>query len=86
MMLLGCVSTRSIEVRTPPPQLSQPDKKLLEDCLGPIRLAPDGALTQKTVEKLWIHDRKSLITCGKRFKALRDFYQTRDRGLVNERR
>jgi hypothetical protein len=84
MTLQGCASTRSIEVRTPPPQLSKPDKKLLEDCLGPVRLAPDGILTQKKVEKLWIKDRESLINCGKKFKILKDFYKTRDRGLANE--
>ncbi|RWO20744.1 MAG: anaerobic dehydrogenase [Mesorhizobium sp.] len=49
-------------------------------CLGPARL-PQGAITQRDVERLWISDRKALIQCGKRLKALRDFYQDRDAAL-----
>lgn len=60
-----------------PPVLSEPDAKLVAACLGPVRL-PKGELSQRTVERLWITDRKSLIECGRRQKALRDFYAERD--------
>jgi hypothetical protein len=67
-------------VPLPPPQLLEPDLSVLKDCLGPIRL-PKGTLTQRDVERLWITDRKALIDCGKRHKALRDFYQERDKAI-----
>ena len=70
----GCGSTRYISV---PPQLTEPDRALVRDCLGPVRL-PQGTLTQGDVERLWIGDRKALIECGRRHKALRDFYAERD--------
>jgi nitrous oxide reductase accessory protein NosL len=81
LMAAGCVSTRSINVATPPPVLSEPDARLLKACIGPVRL-PSGQLTQGDVERLWISDRKSLITCGRRLKALRDFYHDRDAALM----
>ncbi|WP_287345886.1 dehydrogenase [Mesorhizobium sp.] len=80
LMAAGCVSTRSINVFPPPPALSEPDRALVVMCLGPARL-PQGAITQRDVERLWISDRKALIQCGKRLKALRDFYQDRDAAL-----
>ncbi|TGR33663.1 anaerobic dehydrogenase [Mesorhizobium sp. M8A.F.Ca.ET.202.01.1.1] len=49
-------------------------------CLGPVRL-PKGELKQGDVERLWISDRKALIQCGGRHKALRDFYHDRDAAL-----
>lgn len=64
----------------PPPQLLEPDLSVLKDCLGPTRL-PKGTLTQRDVERLWITDRKALIDCGKRHKALRDYYQERDKAI-----
>lgn len=70
----GCVSTRYISV---PPVLTEPDRALVRACLGPVRL-PQGELLQKDVERLWIADRKALIECGRRHKALRDFYAERD--------
>ncbi|TIN83088.1 MAG: dehydrogenase [Mesorhizobium sp.] len=73
----GCVSTRYISV---PPVLAEPDAKLVAACLGPVRL-PKGELSQRTVERLWITDRTSLIECGRRQKALREFYQERDSRL-----
>ncbi|MBZ9659757.1 dehydrogenase [Mesorhizobium sp. ESP-6-4] len=73
----GCVSTRFI---SQPPALSDPDRTLVAECLGPVRL-PKGALTQRHVERLWIMDRKALIECGRRHKALRDFYAERDAAL-----
>jgi hypothetical protein len=53
---------------------------LLIACLGPVRL-PKGQLTQRDVERLWISDRRALIECGGRLKALRDFYADRDAAL-----
>lgn len=53
---------------------------MLVDCLGPVRL-PDGVITQRDVERLWITDRKALIDCGKRHAALRDYYEERDAAL-----
>ncbi|WP_210239500.1 MULTISPECIES: dehydrogenase [unclassified Mesorhizobium] len=75
----GCVSTQSIKV-LPPPTLSEPDRSLLVLCLGPVRL-PKGQLTQRDVERLWISDRKALIECGSRQKALRDYYHDRDAAI-----
>ncbi|TPM59364.1 anaerobic dehydrogenase [Mesorhizobium sp. B2-2-4] len=49
-------------------------------CLGPVRL-PKGQLTQRDVERLWISDRKALIECGSRQKALRDYYHDRDAAI-----
>ncbi|WP_292325649.1 anaerobic dehydrogenase [Mesorhizobium sp.] len=39
-------------------------------------------MTQITVERLWISDRKALIECGRSKKALHDFYQERDAAIV----
>lgn len=58
----------------------EPDLSVLKDCLGPVRL-PKGVITQRDVERLWITDRKALIDCGKRHKALRDFYHERDKAI-----
>ncbi|MER9188632.1 dehydrogenase [Mesorhizobium australicum] len=77
----GCASTQSINVSVPPPQLDEPDRALVKDCLRPVRIVQDGVVVQRTVERLWISDRKALITCGKRFKALRDFYHDRDAAI-----
>lgn len=80
-MAAGCVSTKSVEyVPPPPPQLLAPDISLLKECLGPVRL-PKGTITQRDVERLWITDRKALIDCGKRHKALRDYYYERDKRI-----
>ncbi|TPL36914.1 anaerobic dehydrogenase [Mesorhizobium sp. B2-4-8] len=49
-------------------------------CLSPVRL-PKGELKQKDVERLWISDRRALLECGRRSKALRDFYHDRDASL-----
>lgn len=81
LTLTGCVTTsRSISAPPPPPMLSEVDRTLLVDCLGPVRL-PAGAITQRDVERLWITDRKALIDCGKRHAALRDYYLERDAAL-----
>ncbi|WP_172352671.1 dehydrogenase [Mesorhizobium sp. NZP2298] len=80
LMAAGCVSTRSINVAPPPPQLSEPDRALVKACLGPVRL-PKGELKQGDVERLWISDRKALIDCARRSKALRDFYAERDAAI-----
>ncbi|TIV39000.1 MAG: anaerobic dehydrogenase [Mesorhizobium sp.] len=47
-----------------------------------MRLAPDGVLAQRTVERLWISDRKALIDCGRSKNALRDFYHDRDTAIL----
>ncbi|TGP65622.1 anaerobic dehydrogenase [Mesorhizobium sp. M2D.F.Ca.ET.225.01.1.1] len=47
-----------------------------------MRLTPDGILTQRTVERLWISDRKALIDCGSSKKALLDFYHDRDAAIL----
>ncbi|MER9883085.1 dehydrogenase [Mesorhizobium sp. M0118] len=80
LMAAGCVSTRSINVASPPPTLSEPDRSLLVMCLGPTRL-PKGTISQRDVERIWISDRKALIQCGSRLKALRDFYADRDKAI-----
>ncbi|WP_245517758.1 MULTISPECIES: anaerobic dehydrogenase [unclassified Mesorhizobium] len=51
-------------------------------CPRPVRLTPDGILTQRTVERLWISDRKALIDCGSSKKALLDFYHDRDAAIL----
>jgi len=77
----GCASTQSVKyVPAPPPQLLDPDLSVLKVCLGPTRL-PEGAVRQRDVERLWITDRKALIECGERHKALRDYYQVRDQAI-----
>ncbi|MFC3326190.1 dehydrogenase [Mesorhizobium cantuariense] len=76
----GCVSIPSDRFIATPPVLSDPDRSLLIACLGPVRL-PKGELKQTDVERLWISDRKSLIECGRRLKALRDFYHDRDAAI-----
>lgn len=80
LMAAGCVSTQSIKVSTPPPTLAEPDRVLIKACLGPVRL-PKGELKQGDVERLWISDRKALIDCARRSKALRDFYAERDAAI-----
>ncbi|TGQ19344.1 dehydrogenase [Mesorhizobium sp. M00.F.Ca.ET.217.01.1.1] len=77
----GCASTQSIKVAVPPPFLAQPNHNALTLCIGPVRL-PKGELTQRDVERFWIADRKELLSCGRRFKLLRDFYQERDAAIV----
>lgn len=52
----------------------------MADCLGPVRL-PKGELTQRTVERLWIKDRKALIECGRRLRGLKEFYAERDAAI-----
>ncbi|MBZ9808109.1 dehydrogenase [Mesorhizobium sp. ESP-6-2] len=79
LAMQGCVSTRSISTALPP-ALVEPARETVAACLGPVRL-PKGVLTQRDVERLWISDRKALITCAKRHAALRDFYAQRDAEL-----
>jgi hypothetical protein len=50
------------------------------DCADPVQL-PSGPMKQRDVEKYWSRDRVSLIECGDRHAALRDFYQQRDGAL-----
>lgn len=52
----------------------------MKACEGVVDL-PNRALTQRDVERLWIGDRKSLIQCSKRHKALADFIKQRDGAL-----
>jgi len=46
-------------------------------CRRPV-LLPDGEITQKDVERLWVSDRQALIQCGKRHGALVAFIKDRD--------
>jgi hypothetical protein len=79
LMAAGCVSTRSISAPPPPPLLSEVDRALLAECLAPVRLP--AKLTQREIERLWISDRRALIECAKRHKALGDYYKDRDARL-----
>lgn len=78
----GCVSTRSASIvkAADRPFIIAPDSSLIKACKGVVDL-PDRALTQRDIERLWISDRKSLIECAKRHKALADFIKQRDGGL-----
>lgn len=78
----GCVSTQSISTPPQPPQLTDADRSLFAECLGPVRLPKK--LTQRDVERLWISDRKALIECSRRHKALGDYYLDRDARLRAE--
>lgn len=42
---------------------------------------PEKELRQRDVEGLWIADRKSLIQCSSRHKALVDYIKDRDEAL-----
>ena len=78
LALPGCaVSTRSVSVR---PQIALIDSALLEKCDLPVDLGTN-ALAQAQLEKLWISDRKRLLTCYRRHLALRDVVVARDAGL-----
>lgn len=50
------------------------------DCPDPAQL-PNGPMKQRDVERYWSRDRASLIECGDRHAALREFYQQRDGAL-----
>jgi hypothetical protein len=65
-----------------PPQLTDADRSLLAECVSPTRL-PEK-LTQRDIERLWISDRKALIECGRRHKALGEYYMDRDLRLRAE--
>lgn len=80
--MLGCASTGSGSKVSPVvrPIILAPDSALTKDCNLPV-LLPNTPITQKLLEKLWISDRKALIECGKRHKALGEFIKKRDGGL-----
>lgn len=71
------VSTKSVSVR---PQIALIDSALLQKCDLPVDLGTN-ALAQAQLEKLWISDRKRLLTCYRRHLALRDVVAARDAGL-----
>lgn len=62
------------------PQIARADSALLEACDLPIDLGVNP-LAQAQLEKLWITDRKRLLTCYRRHLALRDFVIERDDAL-----
>lgn len=82
LQLGACVSTRSASIVKPAdrPLILAPDSALTKGCDLPV-LLPDQPITQKLLEKLWISDRKGLIACGKRHKALGDFIKLQREAL-----
>ena len=82
-VLPACVAlTRSDRLVVPPipPHLVGPDSVLVQKCAGPIDIG-EKELTQAELERLWITDRKRMLTCIRRHLALVDFYADRDAGL-----
>ncbi|WP_421869087.1 dehydrogenase [Pararhizobium sp.] len=80
LVLPACsVSTRSVSPAVRP-QIATIDSALLQKCDLPIDLGTN-ALAQAQLEKLWISDRKRLLTCYRRHLALRDVVVSRDAGL-----
>lgn len=53
----------------------------MQKCAGPVDIG-EKELTQAELERLWITDRKRLVTCIRRHIALVDFYADRDAGLA----
>lgn len=76
VIISGCTTTS--EVRVLPPTSVEPyiDSKLLEKCKRPIKV-PERALAQLEIEEYWMIDRKNLIICGDRNKALGDAIENR---------
>lgn len=80
--MLGCASTGSGKVSPAVrPIILAPDSALTKDCDLPV-LLPNTPITQKLLEKLWISDRKALIVCSKRHKALGEFIKKQREGLL----
>jgi hypothetical protein len=61
--------------------LAKPDSALTKDCDKPVDIGSSD-LPQAKLEKFWMRDRQSLLTCGRGKAALRDFYADRDARLV----
>lgn len=76
--LMAC--SASTKFVASPPSLSHPPGSFEMDCADPVQL-PNGPMKQRDVERHWSRDRASLIECGDRHAALRDFYQQRDGAL-----
>lgn len=77
-LLTGCAdSIGSVE----PPKLAPAPISLTEPCARPV-LLPDRELSQSEVERFWLRDRGSLITCAERQQALKDFYTSRDKKIT----
>lgn len=62
---------------------AKPPAKLTKNCRTPTDL-PSRDLSAGEVERLWGDDRVSLIVCGRKHRALRDFYRNRDKLLSGE--
>ena len=82
LLTVGCVSTRSGSIVKPAPRpiILAPDSALTKGCDLPV-LLPDQPITQRMLEKLWISDRKALLVCSKRHKALGDFIKKQREAL-----
>jgi hypothetical protein len=82
LALAACsVSTKSVSVApVKPPQIAQPDSKLLRLCGRPADIG-NAPLTQEQVEDFWITDRSALLDCYRRHLALRNFVIDRDDAL-----
>jgi hypothetical protein len=78
LLMAGCKTT---SVRVLPPTSVEPyfDSKLMENCKRPIKI-PERALAQMEVEEYWMIDRKNLIVCGDKHKALADSIKFRGSG------
>lgn len=81
LLTASCASTKFADVKPAErPMIQPPDSALTKLCGYPVEL-PSTPLVQKELERLWISDRKALITCAKRHKALADFIKQRDGAL-----
>ena len=81
--LTACSASTALVAPSDHPRIVDPDSALTQDCKLPTNL-PLTALTQRQIEAYWSTDRLSLVDCGKRHAALRDFIAQRDHALVGK--
>ena len=82
-MLGACASSTTFDA-APVAQLqnAQPDARLLEPCLGPVRLPRNRDMSREEASRAWGRDRARLVDCGERHDATVQFYQERDAALA----
>ena len=80
LALQACAGSTGLVAPGDRPRLTAPDSYLTEACPDPARL-PSGEMTQRDIERYWGKDRASLVECGDRHEALRDYYAERDGAL-----
>lgn len=85
LLVSGCVTTKEYVPVAPPPLILTPiDSSLLSDCKLPIQL-PEKNLSQKEAEKLWTVDRKDILDCMNKHKALVKVIKFRDEQLTKNK-